>query len=85
MANAEKVLYTAGNPLVYEPVPSESAFTEIDRENSRLWSNLAVTRGQVRDALDRAERAEFRSFWLGLVVGLYTAGGLFAVAVYLLR
>jgi hypothetical protein len=85
MANAEKVLYTAGNPLVYEPVPPECAYTELDRENSRLIADRVRLRGELSEARADLKAARSRAWWLGVVVGLYTAGGLLAVGVYLLR
>src|ERR1039457_3185406 len=47
MAYAEKALYTAGNPLVYEPVTYECAYTELDRENARLMVDRAKLRGEL--------------------------------------
>jgi hypothetical protein len=85
MANAEKLLYTAGNPLRYEPVPPECAFTELDRENSRLVVDRAKLRGELFDTRADLKAARSRAWWLGVVVGLYTAGALLAVGVYLLR
>ena len=85
MANAEKILYAAGNPHVYEPVFSECAFTELDRENSRLISDRARLRGELAEARAGEKVARSRVWWLGVVVGLYTAGGLLAVGAYLLR
>ena len=82
MANAEKLLYTAGNPLRYEPVEPECAFTEVDRENSRLLFQLSITRGQLKEALRRAERAEVRAFWSCLGLGMYVAGTVLTVAYY---
>lgn len=86
MANAEKVLYRAGNPNVpYAAIPAESAYTELDRENSRLMADRAELRGELNEAREALKAARSRVLCLGMVVGLYTAGGLFAVAVYLLR
>jgi sugar-specific transcriptional regulator TrmB len=82
MANAEKTLYTAGNPLTYEPVDPECAYTELDRENSRLLFKLSITRGQLKDTIRRAERAEVRAFWTSLGLGLYVAGTVLTVAYY---
>ena len=86
MANAETVLYTAGNPHVpYSAIPQESAFTELDRDNSRLTGQLATVRGELAETRDDLKTARSRVLWLGVVVGLYTAGGLITIAVLLLR
>jgi hypothetical protein len=85
MANAEKVLYTAGNPLVYEPKSRECAYTELDRENARLMVDRAKLRGELNESRAAFKTMRSRVFWLGVVVGLYTAGGLITIAVLLLR
>ena len=83
--NAERTLYAAGNPKVYEPVPAESAYTELDRDNSRLVADRARLRGELIETRADLKAARFRVWWLGVVVGLYTVGGLLAVGIYLLR
>ena len=86
MANAEKVLYRAGNPNVaYAAIPAESTYTELDRENSRLVYARAELQGELIETRDDLKTARSRVFWLGVVVGLYTVGGLLAVGIYLLR
>jgi hypothetical protein len=84
MANAEKVLYTAGNPgRSYAAIPAESAYTEVDRENSRLTGKLALLRGELNETQAELKAVRSRAWWLGVVVGLYTAGGMLAVGIYL--
>ena len=91
--DAEAQLYAAGNPHVavqaggplYAAIPAESAYTELDREHSRLTARLGVLRGELAEARADLKTARSRAWWLGVVVGLYTAGGLLAVGVYLLR
>jgi hypothetical protein len=86
MANAEKVLYTAGNPHVpYAAIPAESVYMELDRENSRLIYARAELQGELNEAREALKAARFRVLCLGVVVGLYTAGGLITIAVLLLR
>ena len=86
MANAEKVLYRAGNPNVaYAAIPAESTYTELDRENSRLIYARAELRGELNEAREALKSARFRVLCLGVVVGLYTAGGLITIGILLLR
>jgi hypothetical protein len=85
MANAEKVLYTTGNPLRYEPVSAESAYTELDRENSRLKIGLARLRGEldiVRAELKTA-RAQTWVACAGLVA--VAVGAAISFGVFFLR
>ena len=83
---AQRALYAAGNPHVpYAAIPQESAFTELDRKNSRLIYARAELQGDLNEAREALKSARFRVLCLGVVVGLYTAGGLLAVGVYLLR
>ena len=84
MANVEKLLYTAGNPLRYEPVPAEAAYTELDRENSRLTLDRARLRGELNQARADLKVAKSRVLWLGVMVGLYTVE-LITIAVLLFR
>lgn len=44
-APKERTLYAAGNPHVYEPVPPETAYTELDRARGRTEGRCAETRG----------------------------------------
>jgi hypothetical protein len=82
----ESALYAAGNPPTpYAAIPHECAYAELDRDHSRLTARLGVLRGELADARADLKTARSRAWWLGVVVGLYTAGGLLAVGVYLLR
>ena len=82
----QSALYAAGNPPApYAAIPHECAYAELDREHSRLTARLGVLRGELADARAGEMTARSRAWWLGVVVGLYTAGGLLAVGVYLLR
>ena len=85
MANAEKILYAAGNPHVYEPVPPESAYWSVARENARLLGLLSISRGQTKEACIRAERAEDRAFWSCLGLGVYVMGTLLGLVYYFAR
>lgn len=81
----ERGVYAAGNPHVYEPVPAESAYTELDREHSRRLAELARLRGELFDVRAALKRAELRVWGLGIVVGLYTVGALMVAGILLVR
>jgi hypothetical protein len=57
----------------------------LDRENARLTVDRARLRGELNETRAALKTARSRVSWLGVVVGLYTAGGLLAVGIYLLR
>jgi len=85
MANAEKLLYTAGNPLRYEPVPAETAYTELDRENSRLKIGNACLRGEL-DMMRADLKTARAQTWVacaGLVA--VAVGAAISFGVFLLR
>ena len=85
MAISESDLYAAGNPHVYNPVPAESVYTELDRENSRLFADRARLRHELIETRADLKTARSRAWWLGVVVGLYTVGTLVVVGILLLR
>jgi hypothetical protein len=85
MANAEKVLYTAGNPLVYEPKSHECARAELDRENSRLKMGLAVLRGELDFARRDLKTARQQAWILAGCLGAVTVSGLLTIGMLLLR
>ena len=86
MPNANETLYAAGNPPApCTAIPPESAYTVLDRQNSRLMGQLALQHGELFVTRAELKTAQSRAWWLGVVVGLYTAGGLLAVGVYFLR
>jgi hypothetical protein len=85
MANAEKILYTAGNPLVYEPVSRECAYTELDRENARLMVDRAILRGELNEARADLKVATLQSLVCVCALGAVAVGALLTVGILLLR
>ena len=85
VASAAMSLYASGNPQVYNPVPAESVYTELDRENSRLFADRARLRHELIETRADLKTARSRAWWLGVVVGLYTVGTLVVVGILLLR
>ena len=85
LPNAERTLYAAGNPHVYEPVPAESAYAELDREHSRRLAELARLRGELFDARAELRLAKAQAFAACVGLGLVAVGGLLTVGILLLR
>ena len=85
MANANEALYAAGNPHVYEPVPAESAYTELDREHSRRLAELARLRGELFDVRAALKTATLRVFVLGCGLGAVIVSGGLTIAILLFR
>ena len=85
MANAEKALYTAGNPLVYEPVTYECAYTELDRENARLMVDRAKLRGELNQVRADLKMAKLQALVCVCALGAVAVGALLTVGILLLR
>ena len=88
MANAEKALYTAGNPLVYGPVTYEAyecAYTELDRENARLMVDRAKLRGELNQVRADLKMAKLQALVCVCALGAVAVGALLTVGILLLR
>lgn len=85
MANVEKILYTAGNPHVYEPVPAESAYTELDREHSRRLAELARLRGELFDTRNALRRSEISAIVGWGCFGIVLVANAVMIGILLLR
>jgi hypothetical protein len=86
MANANETLYAAGNPHVpYAAIPADSAYAELDRENSRLKMGLAVLRGELDFARRDLKTARQQAWILAGCLGAVTVSGLLTIGMLLLR
>ena len=85
MPNANESLYAAGNPHTYEPVPAESAYTELDREHSRRLAELARVRGELFDARAELKTAKAQVWVACAGLGAVAVGALLTVGILLLR
>jgi len=85
LPNAERTLYAAGNPHVYEPVPAESAYSELDREHSRRLAELARLRGELFDVRAELKTAKLQVSVALAGLGAVVVGGLLTVGILLLR
>lgn len=81
----ERGVYTAGNPHVYEPIPSECAYTELDREHSRRLAELARLRGELFDTRAALRQAKRTATAFAVMSGFYLMGGILAVVFALLK
>lgn len=83
--NANKALYAAGNPHVYESVPAESAYAELDREHSRRLVELALLRGE-RNQLRADLKTAKRQVWIACAaLGSVAVAALITIGISLLR
>ena len=78
----ERGVYTAGNPHVYEPVPHDCAYAELDREHSRRLAELALLRGELFDVRADLKTAKAQVWVLAAALGAVAVAAIVSISIF---